>query len=732
MPGVLESTTAAAQTMTRLWDAETWAAHRSSGRWLRMIRTWPESSIMRRISGPMIALLLLTSVVVILNRGMYYGANVEKAWITLPSAPLSLQAASIGLLLVFRTNQTHDRLKEAQRAVGSLGALASEIMQLLLVHVSPERYRDVGARTENLSYLPSLPVCRPHRLGIAPKSRLDRFGWMQPRLNITGSTDSPELREDHISMQPFCYSFATSRALLYFARAFLYFARKSMALLAAEPACSLAGLAARLLALYGWALKTQCRSNKDQLMPIAQAISFPPSCTRPVATAGRQIEPTVRHTQVLPMSPQPTRRACLSQVLLPRANTWLLRHERRTAAVLLRLRAVASSLKTNGALNSDGSKRPPSAPRRAHTQNALCIGVPVLCPLGSRAHLPRGLPSHSLRSTQRPALPLKCLRKPHQPLKRPRRTSSQVLHASRRASVRVAFKFVEERMSKLSAVDAVCARLSTFPVPPSYHRHASRALILWLGSLPFVLEGQPPPSRPLLAATRACRVRESAAACVRRKACALFVCTPSLACGLRLHVPAPHSSFLVSSALPPPRRSHAPAHSHPRPAPAPLFPTPQAWAVPPGKPTSASSVPLSSCWASIRRAAQMSKGAHSQDPPKRSHRACVTPSAKHPTSTRRREGGGRGRGSPFALHQGTLRWGGEGRQEPMALGRLVGQLSNPPIALAPARCPVAPLCAFACFVAQIAIEIEQPLDVLPLHAFAANMSTEVATHESNP
>ena len=41
----------------------------------------------------------------------------------------------------------------------------------------------------------------------------------------------------------------------------------------------------------------------------------------------------------------------------------------------------------------------------------------------------------------------------------------------------------------LSAVEATCTRLATFPVPPSYHRHSSRAIIMWLSSLPFVLEG---------------------------------------------------------------------------------------------------------------------------------------------------------------------------------------------------------------------------------------------------
>ena len=122
------------------------------------------------------------------------------------------------------------------------------------------------------------------------------------------------------------------------------------------------GHAARLLALYGWAVKMHCRENDESLAPIAK-------------------------------------------VLLPRACDWLLQRENRPGAVLLRLRAVMGALRQAGALNSD------------------------------------------------------------------------------------AFKFVEERLAKLSAVDATCSRLATFPVPPSYHRHGSRALILWLGSLPFVLEG---------------------------------------------------------------------------------------------------------------------------------------------------------------------------------------------------------------------------------------------------
>ncbi|KAL1523630.1 hypothetical protein AB1Y20_018566 [Prymnesium parvum] len=261
MPGVLERKSLL--TMTHLWDKRSWKRHRSLGRWWLFVRNWPSSSILKSIRPLINVLLLFTLLIIAVNR-LAEHAGLGRP-LQLPLAPLSLQAASIGLLVVFRNNQTHDRLKEAQRALGGLGPLGREIMQLLIVHVPPARARDVGH-------------------------------------------------------------------------------------------------AARLLALYGWALKMQCRGEEQSLAPIAA-------------------------------------------ILLPRAHGWLLQRENRPAAVLLRLRAVLGALRAHGALNSD------------------------------------------------------------------------------------AFKFIEERLAKLSAVDATCNRLATFPVPPSYHRHGSRALILWLGSLPFVMEG---------------------------------------------------------------------------------------------------------------------------------------------------------------------------------------------------------------------------------------------------
>jgi len=260
MPGVLEEKSLLS--MTHLWDASTWARHKSRHRWAHMLVAWPHSSILRAIRLPLGVILLVTLAVLQINALL---AEAGRPRLTLPLAPLSLQASSLGLLLVFRNNQTHERLKEAQKAMGGLGALAREIMQLLVVHVPPEKGRAVA-------------------------------------------------------------------------------------------------LAARLLALFGWALKMQCRNEPERLYPIAE-------------------------------------------VLLPRAHSWLLSRPHRPGTVLLRLRAVVGELRKDGLLSSD------------------------------------------------------------------------------------AFKFIEERLAKLSAADAACVRLATFPVPPSYHRHGSRAIVLWLGSLPFVMEG---------------------------------------------------------------------------------------------------------------------------------------------------------------------------------------------------------------------------------------------------
>ena len=112
MPGVLEEKSLFS--MTHLWDASTWARHKSRHRWAHMLVAWPHSSILRAIRLPLGVILLVTLAVLQINALL---AEAGRPRLTLPLAPLSLQASSLGLLLVFRNNQTHERLKEALRPI---------------------------------------------------------------------------------------------------------------------------------------------------------------------------------------------------------------------------------------------------------------------------------------------------------------------------------------------------------------------------------------------------------------------------------------------------------------------------------------------------------------------------------------------------------------------------------------------------------------------------------------
>ena len=130
---------ATAAAMSGLWDMSVWNEHRSPGRWAKLVRRWPESSVLRAIRVPLLAILAFASFVVAFNRlhsgcdfmmsalggGMVGACELLAALpqLVLPLAPLSLQAASIGLLLTFRANQTHDRLKEGAKALAGLGSI---------------------------------------------------------------------------------------------------------------------------------------------------------------------------------------------------------------------------------------------------------------------------------------------------------------------------------------------------------------------------------------------------------------------------------------------------------------------------------------------------------------------------------------------------------------------------------------------------------------------------------
>ena len=96
MPGVLERKSLL--TMTRLWDKESWKQHRAVIRWWQFIKNWPQSSILQNIRSPIAVLLMLTCAILLVNRMADlcgFGRVLQ-----LPLAPLSLQSATVGLLVV--------------------------------------------------------------------------------------------------------------------------------------------------------------------------------------------------------------------------------------------------------------------------------------------------------------------------------------------------------------------------------------------------------------------------------------------------------------------------------------------------------------------------------------------------------------------------------------------------------------------------------------------------------
>lgn len=255
--------------MSRLWNRRIWDTHRSEYRWVRFVRGWLKSSTLKAMRLPLTVLLVWGAAVLTFNR-LYYLYSGQFPLLRLPQTPLSLQAASIGLILVFRTNQTNDRLREAQKEMGRLSSVQREVLHMLLVHVS-------GAH--------AVVIC----------------------------------------------------------------------------------LVARYLAFFGWALKMELWES--------DALDF--------AATAKKLLPSGEYEWI-------SKRAI----------------SMRTNAILFRIRTLVGDLYESGSLDKE------------------------------------------------------------------------------------AFKFVEDDLAKLSDIHSVCHRLTTFPIPPAYHRHGSRSILLWIGALPFALEGK--------------------------------------------------------------------------------------------------------------------------------------------------------------------------------------------------------------------------------------------------
>jgi|EP00966_Prymnesium_polylepis_P060866 hypothetical protein len=105
---------------SRLFTHETWdyySGEPTFKRWLRALKLWQQSSVFKAVV-PLVLLASSWSLVVgiVLSR---FGAP------RISALPLSLQGTAIGLLLVFRTNGSYDRLDEARELWGRCASLAA-------------------------------------------------------------------------------------------------------------------------------------------------------------------------------------------------------------------------------------------------------------------------------------------------------------------------------------------------------------------------------------------------------------------------------------------------------------------------------------------------------------------------------------------------------------------------------------------------------------------------------
>ena len=108
---------------TRLFDHATWSRYTGISpfrRWCRAVRTWRFSTV----------LAALWPIILVAAAWAFLVASLPSAWLprTAPG-PHGLMGSAIGLLLVFRTNNTYQRLNEARLLWGRAVYLCREIAQ---------------------------------------------------------------------------------------------------------------------------------------------------------------------------------------------------------------------------------------------------------------------------------------------------------------------------------------------------------------------------------------------------------------------------------------------------------------------------------------------------------------------------------------------------------------------------------------------------------------------------
>ena len=114
---------------SNIYNKEMWDQHTSRMRYVRYLRTWPMSPLLRRIL-PQFSVLMVWSVVCSHFR--------KRTLLSVPLTPLSLLSTFVAFLLTLRSNQGLDRLSQGRAAFGSVVLYTRDLAHLISTYVFPQ------------------------------------------------------------------------------------------------------------------------------------------------------------------------------------------------------------------------------------------------------------------------------------------------------------------------------------------------------------------------------------------------------------------------------------------------------------------------------------------------------------------------------------------------------------------------------------------------------------------
>eukprot|EP00929_Paragymnodinium_shiwhaense_P103317 TRINITY_DN66730_c0_g1_i1.p1 TRINITY_DN66730_c0_g1~~TRINITY_DN66730_c0_g1_i1.p1 ORF type:complete len:473 (+),score=46.37 TRINITY_DN66730_c0_g1_i1:49-1467(+) len=132
-----------AGSLMQMWTHADWQLHSSRMRFWWHCRNWFMSTVLKRIKIPVLTLVIFSVLIRLINEQL-------GGVLSVPLAAVTLQGASIGLLLVFRTNSASARVSEARTWWGALARHCVTIADVLHCYVDTSQHADAVAEVGRL------------------------------------------------------------------------------------------------------------------------------------------------------------------------------------------------------------------------------------------------------------------------------------------------------------------------------------------------------------------------------------------------------------------------------------------------------------------------------------------------------------------------------------------------------------------------------------------------------